>query len=268
MRLVSCDLLDQASLARHLEAARPNACFHFAWYAVPGLYWRSLENLNSLQASTALAVQLAQLGCDRFVGIGTCFEYDDTRGRLSESSPARPRSLYAAAKLACALLLEQIAAAEGMRYTWARVFYQYGPGEDARRLVPAVIQALLKGERALLSPGEQVRDYLHVEDVVAGIDAAADALDGVVNIGSGVPVRVADIVHKIGELTGRAELIALGAVPQDPADPIYICADSTKLQSTGWRPAYNLESGLADTIEWWSQELAAGSGEARVGGRP
>lgn len=266
VRLLRGDLLDQAFLARELEAVRADVCFHFAWYAVPGRYLRSLENLRSLETATALAVQLARLGCSRFVGIGTCLEYDVSHDRLSEASPTRPNSVYAATKLAYALLLEQIAATEGMRYTWTRLFHQYGPREDARRLVPTVVRALLTGERALLSSGEQVRDFLHVEDVVAGIEAAAGSLDGAVNIGSGIPVRVADIVQTIGDLTGRTELIALGVRPQDPTDPMYICADSSRLQSTGWRPAYNLETGLLETIEWWRQALAAGSRDGRSEG--
>ena len=257
MRVIEADLLDQASIDRQLDAIRPDTCFHFAWYAVPGRYWQSRENLRSLEASTALALRLADRGCRRFVGIGTCAEYDIGADRLGEAAATNPKSLYAASKLAFRLLLEQIATAAGMHWLWARVFYQYGPQEDRRRLVPTVVRALLAGEPALLSSGEQARDFLHVDDVAAAVGSAAGSeLDGVVNIGSGEAVRIADLATRIGALLGRPELIRLGARPNDAAEPPFVCADPTRLMSTGWRPTYNLQTGLADTIEWFAHQAA------------
>jgi nucleoside-diphosphate-sugar epimerase len=250
--LVECDLGDRSQLDPRLAAIRPDICFHFAWYAVPGLYLHSNENLAAVEASVYLALRLAELDCGRFVGVGTCFEYAMRRERLSESEPTEPRSLYAASKLAFALLLQQIAQAARMRWLWARVFYQYGPYEDPRRLVPTVIRALLAGEPALLTSGEQERDFLHVEDVASAIGTAAQSsLDGIVNIGSGTPLRVADVALAIGRMTGHPDLVRLGARPNDPSDPPFVCADPGRLMSTGWRPTYNLETGLANTIEWF-----------------
>jgi nucleoside-diphosphate-sugar epimerase len=252
--LVECDLGDRAELDARLQTIRPDVCFHFAWYAVPGLYLHSNENLAAVEASVYLALQLAALDCRRFVGIGTCFEYRMGHARLAESDPTEPRSIYAASKLAFELLLQQIATARQMRWLWARVFYQFGPYEDARRLVPTVIRALLAGEPALLTSGEQQRDFLHVEDVASAIGTAAQSsLDGIVNIGSGEPVRVADLASMIGSMTGHPDLVRLGARPNDPNDPAFVCADPSRLMSTGWRPTYNLETGLAQTIEWFRQ---------------
>ena len=257
LTLVECDLGDRSALDARLATIRPDACFHFAWYAVPGKYLHSKENLEAMEASLYLAVRLAALECRRFVGIGTCFEYAMSTERLSESNATEPKSLYAAGKLAFQLLLQQIAEAQRMRWLWARVFYQFGPYEDARRLVPTVVRALLVGEPALLTAGEQVRDFLHVEDVAAAIGIAARSrLDAIVNIGSGVPVRVADLALKLGAMTGHPELVRLGARPTDPADPPFICADPRRLMSTGWRPTYNLEAGLANTIEWFRHQFA------------
>jgi nucleoside-diphosphate-sugar epimerase len=257
LTLVECDLGDRAALDARLVAILPDVCFHFAWYAVPGLYLHSNENLEAVEASVFLALRLAQLECRRFVGVGTCFEYAMRRERLSESDPTEPRSIYAASKLAFELLLQQIADAAQMRWLWARAFYQFGPHEDARRLVPTVIRAMLAGEPALLTSGEQARDFLHVEDVAAAIGTAASSrLDGIVNIGSGVPVRVADLAMMIGAMTGHPELVRLGARPNDPNDPPFVCADPSRLMSTGWRPTYNLETGLANTIAWSRREFA------------
>ena len=60
IKLVQCDLGDRAELDARLETIRPDACFHFAWYAVPGLYLHSNENLQAVEASVYLALRLAR----------------------------------------------------------------------------------------------------------------------------------------------------------------------------------------------------------------
>src|SRR5260370_30343927 len=119
--LVECDLDDRPEVDARLAATRPDVCFHFAWYAVPGLYLHGVANLDAMQASLFLAQRLASLECRRFVGAGTCFEYAMRRERLAESDPTEPRRLYAATKLAFRLLVEQNAPAQDRRWRLARV---------------------------------------------------------------------------------------------------------------------------------------------------
>lgn len=229
-------------------------CFHLAWYAVPGKYLTSLENFNMVIASLRFASRLASLGCKKFIAAGTCVEYDTNLGYLSEVSPTKPRSPYAASKLALQLILEQLGSVTGMKVAWTRLFYLYGPSEDEQRLVPYVICSLLRNQVARVTEGKQVRDFLHVEDVAAAIWAVAQSdLTGPVNIGSGIPVTVRDIVTRIGAILGKSELIALGAVPYAAADPMFICANNSRLRSTTWVPRFDLDQGLSDTIEWWKQ---------------
>ncbi|TMQ68384.1 MAG: NAD-dependent epimerase/dehydratase family protein, partial [Candidatus Eisenbacteria bacterium] len=131
-----------------------------------------------------------------------------------------------------------------------RPFYQYGPFEDGRRLVPYVIDTLLRGEEAGITRGLQVRDFLHVADVGSAIAAAATShLEGPVNIGSGQPVTVREIVATIAAILGSSERVKFGARPDSPTDPPFICANTRKLvEGTGWEPRFDLRSGLEDTI--------------------
>ncbi|MFZ1058981.1 MAG: NAD-dependent epimerase/dehydratase family protein, partial [Candidatus Rokuibacteriota bacterium] len=204
--VVRADLYDTEAITAHLERLRPDLCVHLAWTTEPGKYLRSLENLKLLEASWKLASRLAEAGCKRLVAAGTCFEYDIDAGYLSEQTPTRPRTLYAAAKVSLALLLEQLQSSTGMEVAWVRLFYQYGPHEDERRLVPSVILSLLQDRPAAVSAGTQVRDFLHVEDVARAISAVArSGLTGPVNVGSGQPVTVREVVATIGALTGRPD---------------------------------------------------------------
>jgi len=247
---VTADVFGEAGVDRAALCAGTDLVVHSAWYAVPGKYLEAPENLACVAGTVALMHALADAGVKRAVFVGTCFEYDFDYGWLSESTPIKPASFYAAAKSATRLMCEQIARARGVTLCWVRPFYQYGPHEDARRLVPYVIDTLLRDEEAGVTRGMQVRDFLHVADVGSAIAAAATSeLAGAVNIGSGQPVTVREIVTTIAALLGRESLVKLGARPDSPTDPPFICANNRKLvQGTGWSPQYDLRSGLADTI--------------------
>jgi nucleoside-diphosphate-sugar epimerase len=255
VQILEGDLADGALIGPLLERCRPEACIHAAWYAEPGKYLESPKNLDSLRSSLDLLEMLAKAGCTHLVGVGTCFEYAMQPRPLTEGSPTGPFTLYAAAKLAFYLVAAQRAAQLGIGLAWARLFYLYGPGEDARRLVPAAIKALSAGSEFPATTGEQVRDYLHVEDVASALCALSRLkLTGAFNVSSGEAVTIAGLMRMLGELLGRPELIRLGALPRRDWDPAFVCGDNHRLRSEAhWAPRYALRSGLAQTIEWWNK---------------
>jgi nucleoside-diphosphate-sugar epimerase len=252
LTVVRTDLADLPVLRQALLDWRPDACLHLAWYAEPGKYLHSPQNIPALTASLALLEELARAGCKQVVMAGTCAEYDTDRGLLREDGPTRPATVYAASKLALDLVGQHLAAAAGVRFAWARLFYLYGPGEDEKRVVPAVIRALMRGEPFPATQGEQVRDYLHVEDVAAGlVTLVTQGAAGVFNVASGVPVTVRQLMETVGDLLGRADLLRFGAVPYRDWEPSFICGDNQRLRGLGWAPRFTLREGLAETVAWW-----------------
>lgn len=244
------DLVDRAAAARVIDAGKPEICVHGAWYAVPGKYLDAPENLTHVAASLDLVQRLVHAGCTRIVGLGTCFEYDTSLGvPLVESSPTKPRFLYAASKLALHDVLRAYAPIAKVGFAWCRIFYQYGPMEPRERLVPHVVDRLVDGGVAETTEGGQIRDFLHVADVGAAIAAVAlSDLEGAVNIGSGVAVTVRELVGTIARLCDAEDRVRFGAMPYRPNDPMHVCADVTRLASVGFRPRFDLERGLADTL--------------------
>jgi nucleoside-diphosphate-sugar epimerase len=266
LRLVECDLRESERLVAFLDGAPPELCIHLAWNPTPGNDLNGHGNLESLTSSIALLDVLAKIGCPRLVIAGTCTEYDTDLGYLSEDSPTKPRTLYAAAKLALQLVASRYAQLGGFESVWLRFFYLYGPYEERRRLVPSVILSLLRGDPASLTKGDQVKDYLHVEDVAAAVWAVATSdLTGVVNVGSGRPVSVRDVATRIAEHIGRPDLLRFGSLPYAEHDPMFVCANNARLTSqTAWKPRVELDDGLAQTIDWWRAQTAA----ERMSGSP
>lgn len=249
--------LESEKIEDYLQDIKPELCIHLAWYAEPGKYLNAQENLNSLQASIKLLSQLAKVGCKRFIGVGTCFEYDLSLGYLSESSATKPLTLYAATKVALSTILKEFSFVSEIEIAWTRLFYQYGPMEDQRRLVAGTIASLMRDELMKTTKGEQVRDFLYIEDVASAIwSVARSNLTGIVNIGSGQPVTVKEIVIQLGHLLGKSHLINLGALPYRSNESMFICANNYLLkENTDWIQKYNLQIGLEHTVKWYKEHL-------------
>ncbi len=251
------DLLDLAQIPVLMTKVQPTHCLHLAWYAVPGKYWTASENLRWVQASISLLQEFAQHGGRRAVVAGTCAEYDWRYGYCSEAiTPLAPATLYGICKHSLQLTVSAFARQTGLSIAWGRIFFLFGPHEHAHRLVPYVIRSLLQGEVASCSYGDQIRDFLYVEDVADAFAALLDSeVSGPINIASGWPVPLRELIYKIAAKLKREDLIQLDAVSASPGEPPLLVADVRRLHDeVGWRPKYDLDRGLEQTIEWWKHE--------------
>jgi nucleoside-diphosphate-sugar epimerase len=256
VRVERCDLADPAAVDEVVARVRPEVCIHCAWIATPGEYLTSPDNSKHELLAESLTRSLVRYGCARLVGVGTCFEYEPSDKPLAETSTLGPTTPYARAKVAASERMSAATEASATSFAWARLFYLYGPGEDPRRLVPSVVQALLNGEPARTTPGEQRRDFLHVDDVAGALVAVAQStVAGGVNIGSGHAVSVREIVESLGRITGRPDLVELGALPYAEDDPMLVEADNGRLtEECGFTAQWPLEQGLSDAVRWWSEQ--------------
>lgn len=207
-----------ARLAEILKSV--DTLIHAAWYAEPGKYLTSPLNLDCLTGTIRLAKAFAEAGGKRFVGVGTCFEYDLSQGMLSVNTPLNPKTLYAACKVSAFHILNQFLPARNVEFLWCRLFYLYGEGEEPRRLVPYLKKCLSSGEVAELTSGDQIRDFLDVEE--AGkmiVDAALSATQGPFNVCSGIPITVRQLAEQLADKFGRRDLLKFGARPDNLVDP-------------------------------------------------
>lgn len=244
VRLVEADLAAPGAAAALVAAHRPSHLVHLAWYAEPGDYLGSRENLRSLAATTDLVAAALDAGARRVLAAGSCLEYAASAAPHREDDPAAPESLYAACKHAAHAVCAALAAGRS-DFLWARIFHLHGPGEDPRRLVPMVAARLRRGDTVDLSPGDQVRDYLRVEDVADALTTLvlSDAT-GVANVCSGAPTSLRALLGLIGKRIGRPELLRFGSVPYRADDRMCIAGDPGVLRALGWRPRFALPEAV------------------------
>jgi nucleoside-diphosphate-sugar epimerase len=254
------DLLERRDLASCVRAIGATHLLHPAWCVTPGTFWNTRENYRWVSATLDLAAAFVEGGGTRIVGVGTGFEYVASDAPCHEErTELCPSSAYAVSKDATRRLLARLAATDGVSFAWGRVFHLYGPGEHPSRLVASVSRSLLRQEPALCSEGTYIRDFLHVHDTADGLVAlTASGVEGPVNIASGVPVAIRDVVSEVAVQIGTAELVRFGALPARPEPPRQVADVSRLRREVGWSPRFDLSSGIADTIAWHRQQETLG----------
>ncbi len=247
------NLLDKESLEEFFKNHSFENLIHLAWYVGPKCHVHDL-NLDWSIATLNLLKFFKESGGKKFLGAGTISEYEYKYGYLVEDqTPTDPQTLYGNSKNAIFNIAKVYCKQNNIDFKWPRIFNLYGPAEKPQRLMPSVINACLKGEDVKVSDCLKFQDYLHVEDTARGIVDVFEAdIQGAVNICSGKPVQLRTIVEKIAELTNFKGNILWGAIPAAFGDDL-VCGNNEKLKSIGWKPKYDLETGLIQTINWWRE---------------
>jgi dTDP-6-deoxy-L-talose 4-dehydrogenase (NAD+) len=179
-----------------------------------------IAHVVCLEGTLRMAQGAALAGVKRFVGVGTCFEYDLSAGMLATDTPLRPISPYAGAKAAVFMALSQWLPLHRISFAWCRLFYLFGEGEDERRLFPYLRAQLAAGKPVDLTSGNQIRDFLDVREAGRQIaDIGLGDRTGATNICSGIPVTVRQIAERLADEYGRRDLLRFGVRPDNLVDP-------------------------------------------------
>jgi len=195
----------------------------------------------------------AEAGCKTFVALGSQAEYGPQNRLLRESDPTEPTSTYGVAKLCALQASRHLARQMGMRFAWIRIFSLYGPRDNPDYMIPSLIEKLLRGEKPSLTSGEQLWDYLYVQDAAEAIAAVAQTTgaEGVFNLGSGRTETIRQTVRQIRDLIDPSLPLGFDEVPYRPDQVMHLQADISRLRAaTGWTPRTMLADGLAQTIQW------------------
>lgn len=161
---------------------------HCAWYVDHSDYVTSTENLHSLVGTVRLASAAIRNKVKKFVGIGTCAEYDwGTSDKFSAGDPVRPHSPYGAAKAACYLALKSAFGHAKIEFLWCRLFYTFGSGENPKRLGAMIKYKIENNEEICFDNSEKVIDFLHIKAVARNIvELSLGYYTGPHNICSGI----------------------------------------------------------------------------------
>ena len=269
------DLTDRETLDAVFQKYAPVAVLHFAAaldveesVSKPGAYWR-----NNFVGSLTLAEAAVAAGCLNVVFSSTCAVYDGNTGAdLSEDSPVAPINAYGGSKRATEMMLTDFGAAHGLKTIIFRYFNVAGAAKDAgigqshqnpTHIIPRMLKALdggiphmtINGDDYPTPDGTCVRDYIHVDDLVAahmaGLKRLLDGGEGTVfNLGTGQGASVRQVIEAAGQVVGHMPQIEIGS--RRDGDAVRLVSGSEKARDVlGWVPeSSDLETILADAWAW------------------
>jgi len=230
LRVVEMDI-GRADDSTFDRLGRPDTLIHLAWDGLPN--YRSPHHLEiELPRQQAFLESMLEAGLSSLLVTGTCFEYGLQSGCLAEDMEPRPDNPYARAKDASRRALEARKERRPFALTWARLFYMYGDGQAASSLYSTLSAAVARGDRVFdMSGGEQLRDFLPVEEVADSVVRLAMRRSdfGCVNVCSGRPVSVRAQVEAWLEQNGWSIELNLGHYPYPDYEPMEFWGDRGKL---------------------------------------
>jgi len=190
----------------------------------------------------------------RFVQISTDEVYGSVpEGSSKETDELRPRNPYSASKAGADRLAYSYWATYQVPVIVTRASNNYGPNQFPEKIIPLFITNLIDDIPVpLYGDGQNVRDWLHVDDHCRAVDLLIDqgAPGEVYNIGGGNHVKNVDLTHRILALVGKPDSL-IKPVADRPGHDRRYSLDTAKLQSLGWRPRESFEEGLAKTVAWY-----------------
>jgi dTDP-glucose 4,6-dehydratase len=257
-RFVQGDICDAELVNALVGDERPDAIVHFAAESHVDRSILSPEPVvRTNYNGTFTLLEAARLHhVPRFVHIST----DEVYGSLpapaeaDERYPLNPSSPYSASKAASDLLARSYFVTFKLPVVITRASNNYGPYQFPEKLIPLMItNALEDGSLPVYGDGQQVRDWLYVEDHCRGILAVLrQGRDGeIYNIGGNRSLPNLDVVRQVLALAGKPESLIAYVTDRPGHDRRYALSSEKLMRETGWQPVMDFETGLARTIEWY-----------------
>ncbi len=262
-RFVQGDICEAGLVAATLAEHKPDAIVHFA---AESHVDRSIHSPapvfeTNLRGTFTLLEAARQAKLSRFVHVST----DEVYGSVApphdadESYPLHTSSPYSASKAGSDLLALSYYTTYKLPVLVTRASNNYGPFHFPEKLIPLMISnALADQPLPIYGDGQQIRDWLFVEDHCAGIRSVL--LKGnageVYNIGGNCSLPNIEVVRRILAGTGKPESLMTYVTDRPGHDRRYALSSEKILAQTGWEPKVSFDEGLARTIAWYKENAA------------
>lgn len=252
VEIVECDLSGLDKLAGRIEAA--DVFYHMAWDGTYGASRNNMLNQIGNLVACIKAVNLASdIGCKRFVGIGSTNEYGNCDGIMTPDMPCNPNNAYGIMKYCSGKMAAIEAENRGLLYNWCRIGSAYGPYTADYTLVTGALAKMLNGERMKFTKGEQNWSFIYNADVAHALFLVGDKGKdkAVYNIAGRESGLLKDYIIRMRDLVDPNLDIGLGEIPYYDNQIFNMKADITNLEhDTGYEPQYSFDEGIKETLKW------------------
>lgn len=231
-----------------------DAFFHLGWANTWKFDRESMELQGANVAYTCAAAELAaRCGCQVFVGAGSQAEYGRSDKPLQPDTLCVPENAYGVMKLCANHASRVVCHRLGIRHIWPRILSGYGIYDDMYSVLNSTIIGSLEGKKPEFSKGEQIWDFVHMDDIANALYLIAlKGKDGVnYPIGSGDARPLREYLTVLCSKLGNLDEVEFGKRPYDKSQIMHLEADISRLQEdTGWQPEVSFEEGIEGVIKF------------------
>ena len=256
---IEADLEDWMAVKDAVQTIRPRFIFHLGARVDVSRDPHKSRAMIQTNLNGTMHLLLALEGVDYqcFVNTGTCEEYGDNPAPFHESQVVNPVSPYSASKAAATVFCRMLHKTTNSPIVTLRPFLTFGPNQNLERLIPQAIMAALQNRNLPMTGGLQTREFNYVSDIVDGYIRAAihpAALGETINLGSGQPHTLREVVQLIYRLTESEGAPKFGEMPYRTGEAFEFYCDNTKaFNLLQWKPQVSLCEGLQRTIAWYRE---------------
>jgi nucleoside-diphosphate-sugar epimerase len=224
----------------------PQAIIHTAWVATHGIYENDPINYKFAQFTLDLATWISRSKVQHLIILGSGAEYG-TRNMASAAGTTglNPENLYAKQKVFAFNSTKEILRNSDVRLSWVRIFKAYGPGQDKKRLLPYMIDAVKNNELIRLDDTSTVLDWVTTEDIAGAISWLINNDTPIeVDIGTTIGFTNVELLRHLEGLLGDTHQWTRFVEKNSNKSHVYLVGKESPLFKSGWRPRDTLDSGL------------------------
>mgnify|MGYP001247017556 CR=1 FL=1 len=252
--IIAGDLLNP-NLSATIQEKAPTHVFHLA----------GVKNRSNVQSEFLLSSEInfkgslnlfnglmSYEGIERVILMGTTEEYGAAKAPFTEETREMPNSSYGLSKLSATRLAQLYHSQFGLPITIVRPSIAFGPDQGLEMFLPALINTLKRGEVFKMTQGEQLRDFIYIDDLVDAlcmIVECRDAIGEIINIAYGGSNRLRDVALFTAKKIHAEEKLILGAIPYRKFEiMIYLVSIDKARKILGWEPKYSIYEAIEKVL--------------------
>ena len=252
------DIRDTHAIEECIHTYQPDYIFHLAAYKERDenirAFYSAIET-NLIGTLNVFSAAKDENSVKSIVTLGTAEEYGNNSPPFNERFRERPVTPYSFSKLCISQMGELFFHLYNLPVIIIRPTLAYGPRQGTDMFLPSLVTSLLDDKPFNMTSGEQTRDFVYVTDLVEALILATrntNAEGRIINIGSGIPIKLADLAGTIEKMIGKKGLVKLGRKPYRKNEIMEYYVDVKNAEDIlKWKAKTSIEEGLKETIAYY-----------------
>lgn len=249
-RQIEGDIFNFSGFVKVL-AWKPQIIIHTAWITTPGKYGNDPSNFEYAKFTVNLANYISSSEVEHLIVLGTCAEYGEQTGPSTAGfTNTSPNTLYSEQKVAAFHAAANVLQETNSRFTWARLFYPYGPYQHEKRLIPHLIHSLKNKVPIQLADISSVYDWITTRDIASAILWTIEhELPPEIDIGTSIGTTNLELLTTLEELLQTTHQVTSHQGHEIGVEEFFVTGKDSPLLASGWLPSDTLLSGLEWVLE-------------------